>query len=189
MIDNALHAVAGELNAYLVKRFKVQEDKAIINTILNQDGSIPEYCMNKVILSLINLEHNSAAQRNPVYLQNKESAEQVNQPYNFNIDLLVTALFADYHEGLKFLSETIYFFHGKPVFNHTNSPGLDPLIQQLSFELIRLTYHEAHSLWGALGAKYMPSIPFKIRMLSFQSNAIVDSIPVITASSPTTQPK
>lgn len=188
MIYSALHCVIEELNAYLTHQFKTQEDKAILNTILNESGGIAEHNLNKVIVTLVNLEHDSTAQYAPYYVKEKDSVRQFNQPYNFNLDVLVTALFTDYDEALKFLSETIYFFHGKPVFNHTNSKGLDKQIQQLSFELIKLSYHEAHSLWGALGTKYMPSILFKIRMLSFQSGRIVDTIPAVKHTDPSLQP-
>jgi hypothetical protein len=48
--------------------------------------------------------------------------------------------------------------------------------------LIKLSYHQEHSLWGALGAKYMPSVLFKVRLLSFHSAQ--EEIPVITREGP-----
>jgi hypothetical protein len=192
MIYEALSCVAKELNAYLVEKFKVHDQKAILNAILNQDGSIPEHSLNKIVLSLLNLEHDTTVPFNPVYTnQHASKAAQFNLPYNFNLDVLVTALFenSNYDEGLKFLSEAIYFFHGKSLFTHENTPGLDDRIDQLSLELIRLTYHQEHSLWGAMGAKYMPSVLFKIRLLSFQSDVIIRNDERIHKPQPTAQLK
>lgn len=176
MMYEALSCVVKELNEYLTTRFKIQDQKAILNAILNQDGSIPEHCLNKIVLSLINVEHDTTIPYSPIYDTTKSEAVQMNLPYNFNLDVLVTALFenSNYDEGLKFLSDTLYFFQSHPVFNHDNTRDMDDNIQQLTFELIKLSYHEEHSLWGAMGAKYMPSVLFKMRLLSFQSGAILN---------------
>ena len=189
MIYEALSCVVKELNTYLADRFNVHDQKAILNAVLNQDGSIPEHCLNKMVLSLVNLEQDTNVPYNPIHNQSTAKAEQLSLPYNFNLDVLITALFenSNYDEGLKFLSDAIYFFHGKPLFTHENTPNLDQRIQQLCFELIRLTYHEEHSLWGAMGAKYMPSVLFKIRLLSFQSGTVVSNTPRIHKTRPITQ--
>ncbi|NBP67686.1 MAG: DUF4255 domain-containing protein [Cytophagia bacterium] len=177
MIYETLNCIVKELNEYLKIRFNIQDDKAILNSILNQDGSIPESCLNMIVLSLINLEHDTNIPYNPVYNNTKEKAEQLYLPYNFNMDVLITAVFENknYDEGLKFLSQSIYFFQGKPMFNPDNTSDLTPGIQQIGMELIKLSYHEEHSLWGAMGAKYMPSVLFKIRLISFQRGIVINS--------------
>jgi hypothetical protein len=45
--------------------------------------------------------------------------QKENMPYNFNLDVLITAVFepSNYDEGLKFLSDAISFFQRKNVFN------------------------------------------------------------------------
>jgi len=172
MIYTALHYVVQELNRYLMQRFSVQDNKAILGSILDESGSVPEGNQNKIILSLVNLENETNRQFNRIQTPVGESSITQNLPYNFNMDVLVTALFTNYDEALKFLSETIYYFQAKQVFTHENSPGLDPKIDKLTFEIIKMEYSEMHNLWTALGAKYMPSVLFKVRMLSFQSNDI-----------------
>ena len=172
MIYNALEYVAQELDRYLMRKFQLVEQKAILGSILNETGSVPEGNRDKVLITLVNMEQDNNYQ----YIDFKKSSGpnnyQLNYPFNFNMDILVTSLFSDYKESLKFLSETIYFFQSKSLFSHENSPGLTPNIKQLSFEVIKLSYQEAHSLWTALGAKYMPSVLFKVRMLSFQSDEV-----------------
>lgn len=178
MIYSALNYVAQELNQFLRLRFSLQDDKAILGSILDESGSVPEGNRNKIILSLVNLEEETNQRYAIPQYQNGQQSISQNIPYNFNMDVLASALFTNYDEGLKFLSETIYFFQAKQVFNHENSPGLDPKIEKLTFEVVKMNYSEMHNLWTALGAKYMPSILFKVRMLSFQSGDIqsVDSL-------------
>ncbi|MFK8006928.1 MAG: DUF4255 domain-containing protein [Saprospiraceae bacterium] len=172
MIYSALNYMVEQLNLFLLNRFSVQDRKAILGSIVDESGTIPEENKNKIILSLVNLEHDTNRQYATVNQYDGNKNIQYNQPYNFNLDILITALFSNYDEALKFLSESIYFFQAKHVFTHENSPELDSQIEKLTVELIKLDYSEMQNLWTALGTKYMPSVLFKVRMLSFQSNDI-----------------
>ena len=171
MIYNALNCVVTQLNTFLKVRFRQTEDKAVLGSILNEEGAVPEGNRNRVLMTVVNLEHETARQNARVFRQGSNNTlDQFQEPYNFNLDVLVTSLFSDYDEALKFLSESVYFFQAHNVFDHTNTPDLSPNIQQLTFQVIKLSYGEAHNLWTALGAKYMPSVLFKMRMLSFQDS-------------------
>jgi len=184
MIYETLHSIAQELNKHLKNTFLIKEDCAILNAILNQDGTIPEHCLNKIVLTLVNLEHDSNTPRSPIYQGGGGDYKELYTPFNFNLDVLVTSLFENknYDEGLKFLSQALYFFQGKPVFTPENTPHMNGDIRQVSMELIRLSYHEEHSLWGAMGARYMPSVLFKIRLVSFQSGTVNITSPRIKNS-------
>ncbi|MEO1261776.1 MAG: DUF4255 domain-containing protein [Bacteroidota bacterium] len=188
MINSALQYVARELNRYLMRKFNLQEDKAILGSILDETGAVPEGNKDKVLVTLVNMEQETNYQYINFEKTKGNSNYQLNTPFNFNMDVLITALFSNYNEALKFLSETIYFFQSKNLFNHENSPGLDPKIQQLSFEVIKLSYHEVHSLWTALGAKYMPSVLFKVRLLSFQSDQVQQVDTTISDVGPSVNP-
>jgi len=172
MIYNALQAVVSQLNDFLKVNFQQTEDKAILGTILDEEGSVPEGNRNKVIMTVVNMDQETAAQWARTFVREERGGKkyELNNPLNYNVDILVSTLFTDYDESLKFLSEAIYFFQAKSVFTKEDTPKLPDNIQQLSFETIKLTYGEAHSLWTALGAKYMPSVLFKMRMLSFQNS-------------------
>jgi len=184
MIYETLHSIVRDLNAYLQAVFPGNEERAILNAVVNQDGTIPDHCANKIVLSLVNLEHDSNIPYNPVYKGGTGDYKEMYTPFNFNLDVLVTAIFENktYDEGLKALSQSLSFFQGKPVFTPDNTAHMSSEIRQVSIELIRLSYHEEHSLWGAMGARYMPSVLFKIRLVSFQSGAVNITSPRIKNS-------
>lgn len=169
-------------------RFQLNDTCAVLGTVLDETGAVPEKNQNKIIVSLVNLEHET----NHAYAVNQQFSKTgnltQNLPFNFNLDILLLSLFSNYDEALKFLSESILFFQSKQVFTHQNSPGLDPAIEKLSLEIIKLSYHEMHSLWTALGAKYMPSVLFKVRMLSFQGDNINSIVPTIGNVDPDVHP-
>ena len=172
MIYDSLHYCTQELDRYLKFRFSVAETKAVVGKIVDESGSIPAENQNKIILSLVNLEPET--NRPYTSVQRPEGAQDIQQrqPYSFNMHVLVSALFEDYGEALKMLSEAVYFFQAKQEFTHENSPGLNPAIQRLTFEFMKVEYSEMHNIWASLGARYLPSALFKVRMLSFKGGEI-----------------
>ena len=139
MIYNALHCVVTQLNTFLKQRFRQTEDKAILGSILNEEGTVPEGNRNKVIMSVVNLEQETARQFQTPYQRTGDTGlKRLNEPYDFNLDVLVTSLFTDYNEALKFLSESIYFFQAHNVFTHKNTPKLSPSIERLTFQVVKL---------------------------------------------------
>ena len=85
-------------------------------------------------------------------------------------------------EALKYLSAVIGFFHAKPVFNSNNSPELgDKEIQKLIFDLYHQDSNAKNNLWSTLGAKYMPSIMYKVRLLTMTDFSIQQQIDGIHA--------
>lgn len=180
MIYNALNYVVQQLDHFLKDRFAVQDSKAILGSILNEAGVVPAGNQNKMILTLVNIEHDTTSQyeARPSSIRNVGVTD--NLPYNFILDVLMTAVFPNYDEALKYLSETIYFFQVKQIFTHQNAPGLDPGIEKLTFEIIKMDYDEMQNLWTGLGVNYRPSVLFKVGMYSFQSGKIDQINPEIS---------
>ena len=60
------------------------------------------------------------------------------------------------------------------MFTSENSPGLDPRIEKLIVELYSLSFEQQHHLWGILGAKYLPSVMYRVRMITIQEAQAID---------------
>jgi len=65
------------------------------------------------------------------------------------------------------------------VFTPSNTPSLDPKIEKLSVEMVNLSTEKLNNLWATLGAKYIPSVLYKLRMLSFDSADLAEYRPAI----------
>jgi hypothetical protein len=85
-------------------------------------------------------------------------------------------------EGLKQLSFVISYFQAKNVFTPDNSPALasyDENIQRLVVELYSYSFEQLYNFWSVVGTKYLPSVLYKVRLLSFQEREFTDStIPI-----------
>jgi hypothetical protein len=98
------------------------------------------------------------------------SQDHLPRPVNLNLFILFSSYFIDknYPEALKFLSAVISFFQSNAVFNHSNTPDLDDRVEKLTFEIVNQDLQNQSHLWGSLGGKYLPSILYKIRMVTIQ---------------------
>jgi len=183
MIDKALEALANGIEAYLVRlpdlNIGSQETVRLTN-IVKPDGNI-DIPADTLGLSLVNIEEERITKDQQAYkaMADGSRVAHVNPELKLNLYILVVANFNTYETGLKFLSGTIRFFQSKYVFTAANTPDLDPSIQKLIVDLFPLNFEQQNHLWGALGAKYLPSVMYKIRLLTIQeAQAADDQAPV-----------
>lgn len=171
MVDSAIQAVANELNEFFRLKFGITEERLVIANIVNQDGSLAIKDENRILLSLVLIQeerlgaHKSAGPIPPGGVK----------PVYLNLYLLFSASFNEKLtvEGLKFISAVIAFFQNKPVFTQQNTTNLGAGLDKLTFEISNLTLQEQSNLWSALGAKYMPSILYKARVVTIDEKMLV----------------
>lgn len=100
---------------------------------------------------------------------------------NLLIMLAISPAKTDYAGALERLSEAITFFQGTSFFEKAWFPALGPEIEQLSVELYSLTLEQQNQLWASLGAKYLPSVVYKVRLLVIDRALFDEKKPVIKA--------
>lgn len=181
MIQTALVFIKKKLDQYLVNRFNLDESITVLNHLLSPDGSYPQKNQNKMVITLINLDYDTNKQYQDSQQRVKDNGiARINPALLFNIDLLFTASFDDYEEALKFLNATIAFFQSHNSFNAKTTPDIPNGIKMLNFEIENASYFEIHNLWSAMGAKYQPSIIYKVRHVTVQGNEINGIVSAVT---------
>lgn len=176
MIDASLEFVAKTLNQSLVTGFNLENSIVVLNNLVDANGAAPQKNQNRLVLTLVNLEYETNKQYYGGQQRDESSVNRTNPPVFFNLDLLVAANFEDYAEALKFLTAAIGFFQENLLLNRTNSPTLPEGISMLKFEIENTPSVKTHNLWTALGAKYLPSIVYKIRHVSVDARQIKGSV-------------
>jgi hypothetical protein len=166
MIYSVLNTIGEKLNFYLKNRFSLGEDKVILSNLVNQDGSLAITESDKVVVTLVNIQEETISSR--------LTSMDRQRPVNLNLYVMCSAYFIDknYPEALKFLSAVISFFQANCVFNHSNTPDLDDNIDKLTFEIVNQELQNQSYLWGTLGGKYLPSVLYKVRMVTIQEGNI-----------------
>ncbi|MFT4603097.1 MAG: hypothetical protein ACI857_003284 [Arenicella sp.] len=163
MIDSALDAVTKDLNQFLKLKFQLSEDAAILSNLSNLDGSVAVKELNRIVLTMVNIQEDKIANLK----SSPGNKIGVNAPVFLNVHVLVSSYFDQKltKESLRFLAAAVAFFQNKGVFLPGNSPGLDNGIEKLVFEIVNLDFTQQSQLFSSLGAKYLPSVLYRMRML------------------------
>ncbi|WP_303315352.1 DUF4255 domain-containing protein [Flavivirga abyssicola] len=183
MLDKALLFISNLLNKELKMSFGLTDDIVVVGSLINLDGSITKNIENKVVLSIINLEHEKTVKHREGYITNEQGAfNKVNAPVHLNLYLLISANYNsdNYMEALKMLSAVIGVFQSTRVFKSETYPELDPLIKRLAFEIYNVPIQELSHVWSGIGAKYVPSMLYKVRMISIQKGQVKEQIASIS---------
>ena len=182
MIAAVLTNITKALNTHLNRKFQNRTDKVLLSGLVGPDGNAIIKEESALVLSIVNIEHETNRESNAGYVRlNGGSIAQQYPPVNINIYLLLSMLFNEkqYPEGLKWLSGAIGFFQSHPVFNRRNLSDLPVAVEKVTCEIVNLNIQDMSHFWGALGAKYQPSIIYKLRMLSIQEGIIPGELPEI----------
>lgn len=169
MIDVALGVIVSQLNQALRRAFAVREDIAVLANILEQDGRVDPQVENKLVVSLVNIEREVVAGRDSRPGRNPMARALVSpEPVHLNLSVMFAAHFSgsNYNEALKMISGTIGFFQSRPVLDHRNTPDLDRRIDRLALDIANLSLSDLSNLWSILSGKYLPSILYRVRMVS-----------------------
>jgi Pvc16 N-terminal domain len=182
MIDNALKFIANEVNKYVVRKIDPLQDPSISKLVVlgnvakAQDadptgGSNP--LQGKAILTLVNVEEDRVSKLPMNYVKVGERIEYRNPKVFLNLYLMFAVNNTAYDTSLQYLSMIIQCFQYKNVINHQNSPDsteakLDPRIDKLIFDLHTLGFEQLNQLWAVLGGKYLPSVVYKMRLVTIE---------------------
>ncbi|MCB0428641.1 MAG: DUF4255 domain-containing protein [Flavobacteriales bacterium] len=190
MIDKALITLRSEANAYLSLKNGVTEDKIVLSNVATENGgwAIPE---DKLGMSLVKVEEERVFKDQKMAHRNsKGQFDFYNPELKFNLYVLVTANFPNgdtdatsskYTEGLKQLSHIITFFQQKHVFTPANTPTMAASeLEKLIVELYYYGFEQQDNLWTVIGAKYLPSVLYRVRVVRVQEAAVKEQGPPIS---------
>jgi len=170
MIGSALELLKNHINEYLLKlpELKINnEEKIVLDHINDQNGN--QIKENFLYISLVNIEEERVLKaQNGSVTNNDGIVSYMNPEIRLNLFVLISSYFKNYKTGLDFLSAAIGGLQGKNVFTPQNTPGMDSSIKKLIVEMHTVGFENHNHLWGSLGAKYIPSVLYKVRLITIQ---------------------
>lgn len=183
MIQAALSHLANQLNAYLKRTNNLTEDIVVVSSLIESDGSVAPHTNNKLVLLLTNIEKDTVPQSNTSRAAGFDGRALIgSRSVHLNLSVILAANFSgsNYAEALKFISKAIAFFQMQPVFDKHSSPDLDSRIDKLVLDIENLNIQDLSNLWGLLGGKYLPSVYYRVRMVTINPDNVLAQVPLAT---------
>ena len=169
MIYEVLQTLTDNLNVYFRTKLKIQEDKAELSAIINQDGSIALQSENKVLVTLLNIEREPFSASGQIVGRQKLS---------LNILVIFSCHFSNsnYSEAIRFLDLIITYFEENYTLEAQNIYDGN---NKIKIEIETNNLEKVQNIWSTIGAKYLPSVIYKLRMIVVDSNSITTFAPAV----------
>ena len=174
MIQNAVKFTEDIFNQFMKNKFELDDTIVITNKIVDSGGSVPLENKNKIVISLIHIEQETnRPYNNRTRKISNTNYAMIPEQERYNLYLLITPNFDDYYEGLKFLNASIQFFQLNGMLDVTKSSKIPKEINKIEFQIEKGDgYMQMQNLWTALGAKYQPSVIYKMKLIAIVNDEI-----------------
>jgi hypothetical protein len=172
MIYEVLQTLTDNLNIYFRTKLKIQEDKAELSAVVNQDGTIALQSENKVLVTLLNIEREPFSASGQIIGRQKLS---------LNILVIFSCHFSNsnYSEAIRFLDLIITYFEENYTLEAQNIYDGN---NKIKVEIETYNIDKVHNVWATIGAKYLPSVVYKLRMVVVDSNSISSFTPAVNSA-------
>ncbi len=175
MISEALTFLVAEVNRYLNARLgPATADRVALGNIAkladnDGNGGGGGGGNNGVaMLTLVNVEEDRVS-RNPENFRRLDDQIVYRNPViRLNLYGLFSAHTSTYPTALEILSYIVQCFQAQNTFESAANPNLDPRIGTLTVDLFTMNFEQSNHLWSILGGKYLPSVLYKIRLVSIE---------------------
>jgi len=171
MLDVVLNFFAGELNAYLKARTGIDADVVALSAIVDENGKYA-IANDSVGVNIVNIEEECVHKQQLPQSTLRAGQNILLEPrLNLNLSVMFAANYKHYDQGLKYLSYILTFFQSHRLFVPADYASLDQSLKRVVVELQRLNYDQLNQIWAYIGAKQLPSVVYRVRMVGIQDQA------------------
>ena len=186
MIDQVLTFLNTQLDSYLRLKLDPTNSNPFIQlaNIAWNDTETPgagngANTPSNAFITLVNIEEDRISKTPDNFVRQDNSTIYKNPKVYLNLYVLFAVNLSSYTESLKRLSFIIQFFQYQSVFTSLSSPGLPAGVEKLILDLNTLSFQDMNNLWGILGSKYLPSVMYKLRLISISEEFVYGDAPLI----------
>ena len=181
VIDTALNFIADEVNAHLRKRTGGELGAVEIGPLVDERGNWI-VTLDTMRLTLFQIdEERTLREQMPERTLVGGREVLLPPPLKLNLVLLFAGRFQQYDQALRTLSHIMAFFQARPLFTPSDSPSLPPGLERVSLDLLSYGPEQLNQMWACLGAKHLPSVVYRLRLVALQDvEPIGTGLPITT---------
>lgn len=175
MINKALTFIEEQTNIYMNGLLTPSTQKYVslgnIANISDSGDSTGNTDTAGVIITLVNIEEDRISKNPDGIYRQVDKVIKTNPRILLNLYVLFAAHMSTYTTALSRISNIIQCFQSSNFFTQATHPSLDPGIEKLHLELYTMNFEQVNHLWSTLGGKYLPSVLYKMRMITIADEA------------------
>lgn len=173
MIHVVVDYLVAELDAYMRLCAGLSQERVVAARFASPDGTPNTEAAGKVVAAVVNIEEDRVYHSLETFARHPNGTAEIVRPETaVNLYLLFAANLANYSEALKAVSIVVAFFQHRGVFDCAEIKGLDRSDGRIVCELFSATFEQQNHIWGALGAKYMPSVLYKLGIVGIRDKVV-----------------
>lgn len=178
-MENTAHTLSDILKAikdYLESFLTMEDDK--LNIVLNSVKKENDKEQEDVVITLLRIEEETS--RKPQQTYYTETWKQGDETYRkvypttpdieINLEILISSYAADYEYALTLISKVISLMNA--VKTITRPAKLEQasfdIIRAMSISMMNISFEQHLSLWQTLGGNLVPSVAYKVRMITIE---------------------
>lgn len=165
MLHLAIKHVADALATYVDLQTGVA-DGVVQSALVNHTAQGGLAVLGKLVVTLVRLEEDRLS-RSVDYYERLEGdrVRRVEPPTQLTAHVLVAATHEDYGEALKAVGHAVAFFQNTRSVDYAEIEGVEGP-GRLLLEMDSPSFEQLNHLWGTVGAKYLPSVLYRMRLVS-----------------------
>ena len=180
MIDTTLSFLAEEVNAHLIKRTGTELGAVSVGPVCDDRGLWTQP-VDTTRLTLFQIdEERSTRMQLPERTIIGRREVVLPPPLKLNLVLLFAGRFQQYDQALRTLSLILTFFQARPLFTPASSPALPEGVERIAMDLLSFGPEQMNQMWACLGAKHLPSVVYRLRMVLLQDQEPISTGAPIT---------
>ena len=173
MIFEVLNYLKLRLNLFFSEGRKSAEPLIVLsNPWTNNDSTKGASFLNAI--SLINIEEEKIFKSQVPSVTYKDQSKKLyttREPeLKLNMYIMISSYNKSYEDALKFISRVVGYFQSKNVFAKANEDDDVPeYVDRIIIELYTAGFEQQNQIWASLSTGYIPSVIYKVRMLTIDS--------------------
>lgn len=182
MIDLALGFLHDQLNGHLTQLFGSDDLAPVsLSPVVGPNGE--DAISSRLGMALIKVDEERVHRSQKRHRLVDDAVVYFTEPdLKLNLHVLIAAgrQLDTWEETLVSLSSAVTYFQSRRFFDSKEFPTLAP-IDKLLVELQTLDFETQNHIWGALGAKYVPSVVYKVGVITIQREVVESTAtPILT---------
>lgn len=168
VIDAALNFIADQANSHLRKRMASDLGEISVGPLVDDRGSwvVPQ---DRLRLALFQIdEERTLREQLPERRLIGGREVLLPPPLLLNLVVVFAGRFQQYDQALRTLSHLLAFFQARPLFTPSDSPALPAGSERLALDLLSWGPEQLNQMWACLGAKHLPSLIYRVRLIVLQ---------------------